>query len=91
MDLIKVNDNFKEIATKSIDDRKRLTLGKEIGNFRRVRIYKNDRGEILLKPLVEVPASELWLYENKKALDSVKKGLNNAAEGNISELDLDDL
>jgi len=91
MGIIRINDSFKEIATKSIDERKRLTLGNEIGDFKRVRLYKNNKGEILIKPLVEVPASELWLYENKEALQSVHKGLKDACDGKLSELDLDDL
>jgi len=38
MDIIRINDSFQEIATKSIDERKRLTLGNEIGDFKRVRL-----------------------------------------------------
>ena len=38
-------------------------------------IYKeNDR--IILEPMVEIPAREVWLYENKVALEKVKKGLS---------------
>ena len=36
----------------------------------------NDEGEITLKPLATIPASEAWLFENKEALASVKKGLS---------------
>jgi len=43
------------------------------------------------KPVVEIPASELWLFENKEALEGVKKGLKDVAEGRVSKLDLDEL
>ena len=40
-----------------------------------MRAYKeNDR--IILEPMVEIPAREVWLYENKTALEKVKKGLS---------------
>lgn len=38
-------------------------------------IYRNRAGQILLDPQVTIPASELWLFENKDALASVHKGI----------------
>ena len=32
-------------------------------------------------PKASVPASEAWLYRNPKALDAVRKGLQDSAEG----------
>jgi hypothetical protein len=59
--------------------------------YKRVRLYKNERGEILLQPVVEVPASELWLYQNRNAMESVIKGIKDASEDKISRLDLGEL
>jgi len=84
---LKVDDEFQEITTKTVDDRKRITLGELIKNSKRVRLYKNKRGEILLIPVVEIPASEIWLFQNKEALKSVQKGMQEAFEGRISKLD----
>ena len=67
---IKINDEFAEIDTRTIDNRNRLTIGELAQGFNRVRLYKNKMGEILLKPVVEVPASELWLFQNKEALEN---------------------
>jgi len=86
-DLLKVDDEFQEIGTRSIDDRKRLTLGDLLKEFKRVKLYRNDRGELLLRPVVEVPASEAWLFENRKALESELDGIRDAAAGRISKLD----
>ena len=86
--VLKIEDEFQEIGTRTIDDRKRLTLGELIKDFKRVKLYMNLRGELLLQPVVEVPVSELWLFQNKEAFGSVQKGLKDAAEGRISKLDL---
>ena len=88
---VKINDEFREVDTRTIDDRSRLTLGKLVRGSKRVRLYKNDRGEVLLQPVVEIPASELWLFQNRDALEQVKKGLRDAAEGRISKMEIDDL
>jgi hypothetical protein len=44
-----------------------------------------------LQPVVEIPASEAWLFQNKEAFESVKKGLKDASKGKISKLNLKDL
>jgi len=89
--VLKIEDEFEEIATRTIDDRNRLTLGELPKGLKRVQIYTNDRGEVLLRPVVEIPASEAWLFENEEALKSVKKGLKDVSEGKISKLNLNDL
>ena len=38
-------------------------------------IWHNSIGQILLDPQVTIPASELWLFENKDALASVDRGM----------------
>ena len=88
---LKVQDEFEEIATRTIDDRNRLTLAELPKGLKRVRIYKNDRGEVLLQPVIEIPASEAWLFQNDEAFKSVKKGLKDASQGKISKLNLKDL
>ena len=89
--VLKIEDEFKEIETRTVDERNRLTLGELLKGSKRVRLYKNDRGEVLLQPVVEIPASEVWLFQNKEAFESVKKGLQDASKGKISKLNLKDL
>jgi hypothetical protein len=38
-----------------------------------------------------IPSSETWLYKNKKALESVQRGLKQAAKGKVRKLNLDEL
>jgi predicted neuraminidase len=89
--VLKIEDEFKEIDTRTVDDRNRLTVGELLKGSKRVRLYKNERGEVLLQPVVEIPTSEAWLFKNKEAFESVKKGLKDASEGKISKLNLKDL
>ncbi|MBI4353261.1 MAG: hypothetical protein HY593_04965 [Candidatus Omnitrophica bacterium] len=89
--LMHVSDDFSEVTTRSIDERKRLCVGDLLKDFKRVRVYQNAAGEILIQPMVEIPASEVWLFKNKKALASVQKGLRDAASGKVSKLNLNSL
>lgn len=41
------------------------------------------RVRLVLEPMVEIPAREKWLYDNKTALKSVRKGLQEAADENL--------
>ena len=75
--------DFKEVAEVRPDEKHRITL-KKIKRAEKVyRIYENELGQIILDPMLLVPASEMWLHENKKALASVRQGLKEAAEGKI--------
>jgi len=38
-----------------------------------------------------IPPTEAWLYRNKKALESVRRGLRQAAKGKLRKLNLDEL
>ena len=43
-------------------------------------IIDEDTMEITLKPYTEMPLSEKWLFNNKEALESVKRGLKQSSE-----------
>ena len=92
-DIIK-DENLKEIA-KSVkpDDRKRITIGKALLAMEDVtyHIYANSYGQIILDPQITIPASEVWIFNNPEILALAKKGLKAAAEGDVSEIDLDSL
>ncbi len=60
-----------------LDSKNRITLSKLLifGSVSSVQASTLENGDIVLKPMVEIPANERWLYENKDALESVKRGL----------------
>ena len=64
---------------KTIDDKGRLTLGKEFAG-RTVELEQSETG-IVLRYVVAVPANEAWLWENEKALRAVRTGIEEAAAG----------
>lgn len=71
------------------DAKKRVTLGKALTGLDedvRFDVYRNGSGQIVLDPQVSIPASEAWLYRNPEALASVRRGLQEAAEGKTISL-----
>lgn len=88
---LRINDDFKEVGVLSADNRNRITLGKYLKNFKRLKVFQDSRGEILLVPIVEIPASELWLYQNKDAMESLQRGLADANANRITEKKPEDL
>ena len=68
----------------TLDARKRISLAKllpndEICSF---RAY-TEGNKIILEPMAEIPAHELWLYKNPQALKDVREGLQQSKEGKV--------
>ncbi|MFO8101919.1 MAG: hypothetical protein R6U37_07135 [Dehalococcoidia bacterium] len=87
------NDNFHEVAADvKPDSKKRIVLSKApIAEGVTYHIYCNEIGQIILDPHVSIPASEVWLYQNKEALEAVEAGIREASEGKMTKIDLNDL
>jgi hypothetical protein len=93
MDTIIRDADFEKIADSVKPDAKRRVVLQKIRIEEGVsyRIYRNRIGQILLDPQVAVPASEVWLFHNPKALASVRRGIADAAKGKVSKVDLKSL
>lgn len=65
------------------DSRKRIALGRALSGLEDAsfNVYRDSHGRIILDPQVSIPASEAWLFRNRKAIDSVRRGLEEAAAG----------
>ncbi len=50
------------------------------------RVLVNDKGQILLDPVVPISASEAWLWENPALRASMECALRQAAAGEFEEL-----
>ena len=80
------NQGFTRTAQADLDSRRRLSLGK-IGKpeHTRYEISENSLGEILLVPLVSVPAREMIVWENAQVRKSLLLGMEQAVAGELVE------
>jgi len=74
---------MKHTLTKTVDAKGRLTLGEAFAG-QTVLMETRGEGEVLVKLARVIPAREAWLYENKAALTSVRRGWAQAAEGRFA-------
>ena len=65
------------------DAKGRIALGKLAQGISSFHATTDERGRIILEPFTEIPASEKWLFDNKRALAAVKEGLSQAAAGRV--------
>lgn len=77
-----------------MDDKYRICLGKFLSLEERevlssFRVSRQEDGKIVLDPLVEISASDHWIYKNPEALASLMRGIEDAKNGNIVDLDID--
>ncbi|PWU04586.1 MAG: hypothetical protein C5B43_04375 [Verrucomicrobia bacterium] len=70
------------------DNKKRVNIGKATSDKEDLLfdVYVNDMGQVMLDPVKLVPAHEAWIFENKKAMQSIKKGLDEAHKGKAKYL-----
>jgi hypothetical protein len=67
------------------DARGRLTLG-SLARDADYRVLVNEKGQILLDPVVPIPASEAWLWENPALRASMERALSQAEAGDFEDL-----
>jgi len=87
--LEKKRNKFRRVASfVRPDSKKRIALGKALISNENTcyNVYSNDLGEIVLEPIVGIPANEAWIFKNKHALDSLKKGIDESSSGNVESL-----
>ena len=89
-----IKEKFKSVGVGSLDSKKRITLKDkvikeppldrmEIDAF---EILVGDEGDVLLRPMTNIPSKELWIYQNPKVLKRIQKGLQDARAGKVKEV-----
>lgn len=73
---------FAAALAKHVDSKGRLTLGEAFAN-ETVLVEPHGEDEVIVRRARVIPAGEAWLYENKAALASVRRGLQQATERNF--------
>ena len=92
-EVINISEKFVPIEVKSIDFKNRINLGSKIINlvsriFQKTDAYQiciGKEGDILLRPVVNVPSKEAWIYKNPKVLNQIRQGLGEAAQGKLEK------
>jgi hypothetical protein len=75
---------FEELPETRVDAKQRVALGKALsGQVTSFRVYRNAHGQIVLDPLVSIPAHEAWLFKNTRVSRSVHRGLEEAKRGRL--------
>lgn len=69
------------------DSKGRITLGNLAAGASSFKAYRDTKGRIILEPQVEVPAAEVWLWQNPAAMKSVQQGLKDSGEGKLVKRD----
>lgn len=66
------------------DSKGRILLGQSITHgISSFSVEKRATGEIILRPYVEIPASEQWIHKNPKGLASLQRGFEDIKEGRL--------
>lgn len=91
-----LDENFEPAGEGALDTKNRVPVTKALGTLRdlfgedlsqlRFEVASNKAGQILLSPVIPVPAHEAWLYKNPDALAKVRTGLAQAAHGKLRDL-----
>ncbi len=80
------DQEFEKVAEAKVDAKRRVALGKILAqSVSSYRIYRNGFGQIILDPMVTIPAHEAWLFKNKEAAQLVKQGLEDARKGRVGK------
>lgn len=66
------------------DSKGRICLGQLAEGVSSFHLTVDEGQRIVLVPYSEIPSREKWLFENKNALASVKRGLHDSEAGHLS-------
>src|SRR5262247_2887811 len=85
-------DELKDVGEIVADSKARVTLARALKELRavfgdrKVRFHvaiERSTGEIVLPPPVTIPLREAWLYDNPKALKTLRSGIAQAGRGKL--------
>jgi hypothetical protein len=76
-EFIKIADSVKP------DNKRRVVLHVQIQEGTTYHIYKNSLEQIVLDPQVTIPASELWVFDNKGILAAMDQSMTESVKGKL--------
>src|SRR5574337_1667434 len=91
-----LDEHLTSVGNGTLDSKRRIALTKAIEALQavigedverlRFKIACNKAGQILLSPEATIPLHEAWLYSNKTALESVRRGLEEGGRGKAGKI-----
>ena len=86
-----LSGSFQAIGIRNVDAKKRIGLGEKLLKLisktpEAYKVFVDKEGDILLRPVVTIPASEAWIYENPKVLEQIRVGLSEAKQGKTQKV-----
>ena len=86
--ILKDNNLTRVAHNARIDNKRRLYLPKTLAKEGIIYdIYTNSFGQIILDPQVTIPASELWIFDNKEVLAAIDKSVVESTKGQLIKRD----
>jgi hypothetical protein len=77
--------NILDAELRRPDSAGRIAIGRE-NKDKLYAVQRQPNGDILLSPVVLRHEREAWLFDNKDALESVRRGLSQSAKGETHDL-----
>ena len=90
-----LSGSFQAVGIRTLDAKKRIGLGEKIARYasktpEAYQVFVDKEGDILLRPVVTIPAREAWVYQNPEVLGQIRAGLSEAKQGKTRKIkDLD--
>jgi len=92
-EIIDIHEEFVPYNIKPLDSKHRITLGgklaKSLGKRMKVEAYQifvAKNGDILLRPMANIPSKELWVHQNPDVLESIHRGMQDIKEGRVTKV-----
>ena len=89
---ITIKEDFMQVDTRELDSKNRVNLGRKVrkllGAKMKVdsfKVFIGKDGDVLLRPSVNIPSRELWLYKDPSAYSQLKEGLQQAKAGKVQK------
>ena len=88
------SEKFKSVGISSLDSKNRITLRDRLMketplNYMEVdafKVFLGDEGDILLRPMANIPSKELWVHQNPEVLESIQRGMRDIKEDRVTKV-----
>ena len=89
-----IKEKFKSIGVGTLDSKKRITLRNKVikepplDNMKidTFEILVGAEGDILLRPMANIPSKELWVHQNPKVLKSIQRGIQDIKKDRLTKV-----